>query len=705
VRMDSRNKLHPLLMLLLVITALLMPFTLASGAAGSPEAYPGLAALAQQRVNTLINDYGVTSVQYAVISRGNIVLSGNAGVYSRTEDRPITADTMYGIGSTSKAFTTASVMLLVDRGLIDLDAPVTTYIPEFTLADPRYTEITVRMLLNHSSGLMGSTFPSGALFNDGDTVLHDRFIDTIADQRLKAAPGEFSVYCNDGFTLAELLVERVSGMSFTDFIKANITDPLGMNHTATPQSEFDRSSLARTYADVAGGSEVIDSLGVIGSGGIYSTAEDLCKFAGMFMDEPGYVPARGMLSSQSRNAMTAEEYEKGIWPEPGPSIFNYGLGWDSVHTYPFANYGIQAIAKGGDTQYYHATLLILPAYDLAAALVSSGGTSTYNLITASELLQHVLRSEGVLTAARPEVPGDAPVAVPMPPTFMAYSGLYGSATVLNSVDIFADGRLTIATLGDDTKPPETLVYVGDGVFASADGIKRMNFVTESNGHTYIRRVAEQEVPGLGPLALTDHFVQKLAPVGIDEATLNAWYARDGVSYYPVSEKFSSQGYAQPDAPVTVGLSKEQPGYVGTLQIIDANRAVSPIQIPGMNGRDLIDLTFHVQDGVEYVKAVGVLYMSEKSFAVLATDQAATYTIGPDGHGLWYRIVDAGNDKTIIVNMPEQASFAVYAEGKCIDFSWITGHREAQLPAEGLIMFVGAPGTVFEVSFGTVTDVQ
>jgi len=56
-------------------------------------------------------------------------------------------------------------------------------------------------------------------------------------------------------------------------------------------------------------------------------------------------------------------------------------------------------------------------------------------------------------------------------------------------------------------------------------------------------------------------------------------------------------------------------------------------------------------------------------------------------------------------MPEQASFAVYAEGKCIDFSWITGHREAQLPAEGLIMFVGAPGTVFEVSFGTVTDVQ
>ena len=135
-----------------------------------------------------MNVFGVTSVQYAVISQGETMISGSAGVYSRTEDKPITADTMYGIGSTSKMFTAASVMLLVDRGLIDLDAPITTYIPEFTMADRRYTQITVRMLLNHSSGLMGSTFRNAFLFNDGDQMAHDQLIADLAGQRLKADP-------------------------------------------------------------------------------------------------------------------------------------------------------------------------------------------------------------------------------------------------------------------------------------------------------------------------------------------------------------------------------------------------------------------------------------------------------------------------------------------------------------------------------------
>jgi len=700
MRMSTRNKLHLLLVLLLAMIALLVPFTLTSGAAGLPEACPGLAALAQQKADTLVNVFGVTSVQYAVISQGETMISGSAGVYSRTEDKPITADTMYGIGSTSKMFTAASVMLLVDRGLIDLDAPITTYIPEFTMADRRYTQITVRMLLNHSSGLMGSTFRNAFLFNDGDQMAHDQLIADLAGQRLKADPGEFSVYCNDGLTLAELIVERVSGESFTDFIKANITAPLGMSHTATPQSDFDRSSLARTYVDVAGDREVIESLGVIGSGGIYSTAEDLCKFAGIFMDDPGYALARGMLSAQSRSAMAAAEYENGIWPERGPGIFNYGLGWDSVDTYPFSAYGITAVAKGGDTQQYHSTLLVLPAYDLAAALVSSGGSSTMNLIVASELLQHVLESRGALTAARPKMPGGAPATAPMPPTFLGYSGLYGNASFLSSVDLAADGSLSIAALGDDAGPAEKLVYAGGGLFTSAEGNKQMSFVAESNGHTYIRRVAHQDVPGLGLVAITEYSMQKLAPAEVDEITLRAWRERDGVSYYPVNEKYSSQYYAQPGNAMTISLSKEQPGYVETLQIIDENNAVSPMQIPGMGGRDLEDLAFYMQDGTEYMKAGNVVCISEKNMDILPTGQSGTYTIGPDGYAIWHRITGVGDNKTIIVNVPRQGSFAVYENGKCIEFSWITGHSEARLPAEGMIVFAGAAGAVFEVSFET-----
>jgi len=288
----------------------------------------------------------------------------------------------------------------------------------------------------------------------------------------------------------------------------------------------------------------------------------------------------------------------------------------------------------------------------------------------------------------------------MPPTFLGYSGLYGNASFLSSVDLAADGSLSIAALGDDARPAEKLVYAGSGVFISADGNKQMSFVTEPNGHTYIRRVAHQDVPGLGLVAITEYSMQKLAPVEVDESTRKAWRERDGVNYYPVNEKFSSQYYAQPGNAMTISLSKEQPGYVGTLQIINENNAVSPMQIPGMGGRDLVDLTFCVQDGREYMKATNMVYVSEKSMDVLPTGQSATYTIGPDGYAIWHRITGVGDKKTIIVNVPRQGSFAVYENGKCIEFSWITGHSEARLPAEGMIVFAGAPGAVFEVSLET-----
>ena len=100
---------------------------------------------------------GAVSVQYALWENGEVTLQGHDGVYSKTENRALTDDDLYGIGSISKTYTAAAMMKLVEQGKVDLDEPVTAYLPDFTMADPRYTQITVRMLLNHSSGLMGTT--------------------------------------------------------------------------------------------------------------------------------------------------------------------------------------------------------------------------------------------------------------------------------------------------------------------------------------------------------------------------------------------------------------------------------------------------------------------------------------------------------------------------------------------------------------------
>lgn len=111
------------------------------------------------------------------------------GVYSKTENRALTDDDLYGIGSISKTYTAAAMMKLVEQGKVDLDEPVTAYLPDFTMADPRYTQITVRMLLNHSSGLMGGTTNDAFLFGDqGNDDAPSRLLERLAGQTLQAEP-------------------------------------------------------------------------------------------------------------------------------------------------------------------------------------------------------------------------------------------------------------------------------------------------------------------------------------------------------------------------------------------------------------------------------------------------------------------------------------------------------------------------------------
>ncbi|MGL4799784.1 MAG: serine hydrolase domain-containing protein, partial [Cellulosilyticaceae bacterium] len=133
--------------------------------------------------------FGIQSVQYAVLDAGELIASG---------DTANTTDTLYGIGSVSKVYTTMAVMQLVEQGKIDLDTPVVTYIPEFEMADARYKDITPRMLLNHSSGIMGTTFKNMLLLEDDDTYSTSHLLEALKTQWLKADPGAFSVYCNDG---------------------------------------------------------------------------------------------------------------------------------------------------------------------------------------------------------------------------------------------------------------------------------------------------------------------------------------------------------------------------------------------------------------------------------------------------------------------------------------------------------------------------
>ena len=113
--------------------------------------------------------------------------------------------------------------------------------------DERYKDITVRMLLNHSSGLLGTGLSDAMLFGEASTRAHETLLEKLSTQTLAADPGAFSVYCNDGFSLAELVVEAITDMDFMDYVDEHILAPLDLDRTFAPGGDFDANDLAPIY--------------------------------------------------------------------------------------------------------------------------------------------------------------------------------------------------------------------------------------------------------------------------------------------------------------------------------------------------------------------------------------------------------------------------------------------------------------------------
>jgi len=636
---------------------------------------------------------GADSAQYALWQDGEVVLTGHVGNYSRTENRALTDDILYGIGSVSKIYTTVAVMQLAEAGRLSLDAPVTRYLKDFKMADARYKQITVRMLLNHSSGLMGSHFESAMLFDDDDAVAADSLLEQLASQRLKADPGAYSVYCNDGFTLAELVVEAVTGMDFMDYVRARILTPAGLADTFAPGEDFDTDRLAKTYRGADSRALPQDCLNLVGTGGIYATAGDLAAFGGA-------LTGTKLLRRASLDAMAAPEYTRGVWPETdAPDALSYGLGWDSVEWLPFSQSGIQALVKGGDTLRYHAGLVVIPEYHVAAAVLSSGGTSIYNEMAAAQMLAAALREQGVeIDESLPLLPEAAPAA--MPAEQLGYAGYYGATSAQYRVDMTADGTLAMRILTMPSIPAQVFTYREDGTFRdTVTGQAALQFVEGANGQTYLYQQGIGQLPGLGMLPTANYAAVKLPenPISLDVQA--AWDYYLSASFLPMGEKYSSQIYLALADSAAQETPELVPGYAGASRIIDAASARYELQLPGAGGRDGQDIDVYEQDGVTWMDVNGSLYMAEEAAPDLFTGSGWSYsTIQENGYARWYHVGGAAG-RTMRVQVPEDGGFWVYdAKGQVTASSVLWGDTSVTLPRDGLVVFAGDTGVRFHLRF-------
>lgn len=688
-------------LLSILVTALIATLLLPAGAFAAETNVPVLSGgslekLAAEKAELITQKYQTASIQYALIDQGKITISGQTGLNDADGKIPLTSNTLYGIGSTSKMFTAAAVMMLVDQGKVNLDTSLAEYIPDFKMKDERYKLITPRMLLNHSSGLPGSSLGSAFLFEDNDPYAHDTLLKQLSAQSLKADPGAFSVYCNDGFTLAEILVERVSGMDYTAFIHQYLTGPLQLGHTKTPKDQLDASKMAALYYPTYQGQLPNQTVNVIGAGGIHSTAEDLVQFADIFMKDS----KNRVLSEQSVHAMEQEEYKKGLWPEEADnSVVNYGLGWDTVKLFPFNDYGIKALAKGGDILLSHASLVVLPEQNMAAAVLSSGGSSSINQMLATELLLQSLKQKGAVKEFKPAKSFDKPDKTEIPDSMFKYAGYYVATNQQVKV-AFADGVMSITTPLNPEAPEQKLVYTAEGAFVSEDGSVQVSFVTEKNGRTYLRERHYATVPELGQVALNIYSAEKLEEA--EETPLSpeieaAWEKREEKTYYPVNEKYSSVIYQLMKPTLRIGRTNDLPGYLVDKKIIDPNTAVSRHQIPGTGSRDTAEYRFFSRGGIEYFEAMGYIYISEDGVKPLHAGKKSSVMLQAGETARWYTVPKAAAGKTMTVRMPEHGAFAVYdANGLCVNYTVVSGSNQVKLPENGTIVFAGEELARFEI---------
>ena len=644
------------------------------------------------------------------------VPAGTEGVGAQAAAEPL----MYGIGSTSKVVTAAAVMRLADEGKLDLKKPLITYIPEFEMADERYRRITPEMLLDHSSGLPGSTLNNAMLLGDNDTENHDMLLARLKKQRLKSDPGDIQVYCNDGFTLAEILVERVTGLSFTEYIDREFSENLGLTQFKTPQSGNLSGRLAKIYDEGTGEELPPEHANVIGSGGIYATAMDLCRFSEIFMKNRA--GNAGLLSDGALLAMETSRYNEEINPNGYDTTLSYGLGWDSVETYPFSRYGIKALVKGGDTNFYHGSLTVLPEENISCAVLTSGGSSTLNQLAVQEIVMTYLDEVQRIERGDEESVshgGEAGL------NLAERSGWYAGSDLLK-LSVSGEGEMTVASEGSGRRREQVYRLGEDGGFYSTDGSyisasgelskgsggrigrTRLSFQKGKKGREYLMAESMEVYPGLGRVAT-------YLPVGTRytgnvpaETAVSAWKALDGQEYYLLSEKYTSSAWLKRFM-VKPLLLDEPRGILSfenlelrMAEVTDEAHARFFTEVPGQAGRDLNDYTRTEENGKQYLESGSYRYIAAAD-AEAFPDADSERTIGADGEAVWFITGDRNQKRPVIIEKPENGAWYVYdhtgRDMKCVSSSWtLSEDRPFYLPEDGRVVLVGEAGAAFTIRY-------
>ncbi len=321
-------------------------------------------------VNKAIKDWDVPGVAIAVIKDDKIVFAKGYGVREIGKPDRVDERTIFAIGSSSKAFTAATIAMLVDEGKLKWDDPATKYLPGFQVYDPVTTrEMTVRDLLTHRVGLeRGDSLWHATEYNRSDVLNRIRYLKPSSSLRSKFG------YQNIMYLAAGQIVPSVAGKSWDDFLSERLFTPLGMtatstsisplaksNNVAAPHSKFDDKLTAIPYRN-------IDNIGPAGS--INSNVVDMAQWVRLQLNNGTY-QGKQLISPASIKEMQTpqtiirlEGAMERLYPEA--HFLSYGMGWF------LSDYrGRKLVEHGGSIDGMRALVAMMPEEKMGVVILTN----------------------------------------------------------------------------------------------------------------------------------------------------------------------------------------------------------------------------------------------------------------------------------------------------------------------------------------------
>ncbi len=354
------------------------------------EPYVEVAARLERSIVAIMEAHALPALAIALVDDQQIVWAKGFGWADRGKKIPATADTVFRIGSVSKLFTDLAVMQLVEHGKVDLDAPVSRYLPEFAPQNPFKVEITLRQLMSHRSGLVREP-PVGHYFDPNPPSLLD-VVRSLRQTKLVFEPGTRTKYSNAGIAVVGAVVERVRGQSFSAVIQSSLLDPIGMASSSFEPPAVLKQRLAAGLMWTYDGQTVATPTFLLGTGpagNLVSTASDLGRFVGFLFSGGGGSGGKVIIRAQTLKSMTEPQLVK----KGEPPLFGLGFAISQLA-------GHDRIGHGGAVYGFATEVAAVPDEKLGAIVITT-------VDCANGITRHVVESALSADARGPESSADS----------------------------------------------------------------------------------------------------------------------------------------------------------------------------------------------------------------------------------------------------------------------------------------------------------